>query len=174
MYRYESWTIKKAKCQRIDAFKLCWRRLLRVPWTLKKIKPVNPKGNQLSIFIERTDAKAPIFWSSNVKSQLVGKDPDAGKDWGHEEKGVTEDAMVDGIIDSMGRRLSKLQETVKHRGAWCAAVYGVAKSRTWLSDRPLEEQEIVPQEPQRSHFLVTFSIFMSYRGKGFHSGVLGI
>ena len=53
---------------------------MRVPWTLKKIKPVNPKGNQLSIFIERTDAKAPIFWSSNVKSQLVGKDPDAGKD----------------------------------------------------------------------------------------------
>ena len=80
MYRYESWTIKKAKSQRTDAFKLCWRRFLRVPWTLKKIKPVNPKGNQLSIFIERTDAKAPIFWSSNVKSQLVGKDPDAGKD----------------------------------------------------------------------------------------------
>ena len=98
--------------------------LLRVPWTLKKIKPVNPKGSQLSIFIERTDAKAPIFWPSDVKNQLIGKGPDAGKDWGHEEKGVTEDKTVDGIIDSKGMSLSKLQETVKDRQAWCASVYG--------------------------------------------------
>ena len=81
MYRCESWIIKKAKSQRTDAFKLwCWRRVLKVPWTLKKIKPVNPKGSQLSIFIERTDAKVPIFWPSDVKNQLIGKGPDAGKD----------------------------------------------------------------------------------------------
>ena len=83
MYGCESWTIKKAECQRIDAFELwCWRILLRVPWTARRLKPVNPKGNQSRIFIERTDAEveAPILWSSDAKSRLIGKDPDAGKD----------------------------------------------------------------------------------------------
>ena len=100
MYGYESWIIKKAECQRIDAFELwCWRRLLRVPWTsrrsnqsiLKEIKPVNPKGNQAWIFVGRTDAEAeaPILCPPDAKSWLIGKDPDAGKDWGQEEKGVT-------------------------------------------------------------------------------------
>ena len=97
MYGCESWTIKKAECQRIDAFELwCWRILLRVPWTARRLKPVNPKGNQSRIFIERTDAEveAPILWSSDAKSRLIGKDPDAGKDWRQEEKGKTEDEMV--------------------------------------------------------------------------------
>ena len=79
IYGCESWTIKKAECQRIDAFKLwCWRRLL----SSKKIKPVNPKGNQSRIFIRRIDAEAeaPILWPPNVKIQLIGKDPDTGKD----------------------------------------------------------------------------------------------
>ena len=83
MYDCESWTIKKAECQRIDAFKLwCWRRLFRVPWTARRFKPVNPKGNQPSIFIGRTDAEAeaPILWPPDVKSWLIGKDPDSGKD----------------------------------------------------------------------------------------------
>ena len=95
----ENWTLKKAEHQRIDAFELwCWRRLLRVPWTarrsnqsiLKEIKAVNCKGNQSWIFIGRTDAEAetPIFWPPVVKSQLTGKDPDAGKYWGQEEKEV--------------------------------------------------------------------------------------
>ena len=95
MYGCESWTIKKAECWRIDAFKLwCWRRLLRVG--LKKIKPVNPKGNPPWIFIERTDAEAeaPILWPPDVKSWLIRKDPDAGKDWRQEEKGTTENEMV--------------------------------------------------------------------------------
>ena len=60
----------------------------------KEIKPINPKGSQHWIFIGRTDAEAPILWSSDVKSQLIGKNPDAGKDWGQEEKGATEDEMV--------------------------------------------------------------------------------
>ena len=81
MYGCESWTIKKAECRRIDAFELwCWRRLLRVPWTARN--PVHPKGNPPSIFIGRTDAEAeaPILWPPDVKSRLIGKDPDAGKD----------------------------------------------------------------------------------------------
>ena len=68
-----------------------------------------------------------------MKRQLTGKDPDAEKDWGQEEKGATEDEMVDGITDSMDMSLSRLQEMVKDREAWCATVHGVTKSRTWLS-----------------------------------------
>ena len=97
MYGCESWTIKKAGCQRIDAFKLwCWRRPLRVPCTAKEIKPVNPKGNQPWIFIGRTVAKveAPILWSPDANSWFIGKDLDPGKDYKWEDKGTTEDAMV--------------------------------------------------------------------------------
>ena len=93
MYGCESWTIKKAEYQRIDAFELwCWRSLL----DFKEIKPVNPKGNQSWIFIERTDAEAeaPKLWQPDMKNWLIGKDPDAGKDWRHEEKGTTEDEMA--------------------------------------------------------------------------------
>ena len=83
----------------------------------KEIKPVNPKGNQLWIFIGRKDAEAepPIFWPPNAKSQLIGKDPDAGEDWGQEERGETEDQMLDGIINSTDLSLSKLQEIVKDK-----------------------------------------------------------
>ena len=91
MYGCESWTIKKAECQRIDAFELqCLRRLL----DSKEIKPVNPKGNQPWIFIGRTtaEAEAPILWLPDVKSQLVGKI--AGKDWKQKEKGAAEDEMA--------------------------------------------------------------------------------
>ena len=96
MYGCESWTIKNAECWRIDAFELWyWRRLLRVPW-IAKIKPVNPEGNQSWIFIGRTDAEAetPIIWPPDVRNWLIWKDPDAGKDWGQEEKETTEDEMI--------------------------------------------------------------------------------
>ena len=96
VYGYESWTIKKAECWRTDAFELwCWRRLLRVPWTIKEIKPINSKGNQSWIFIGRTDAEAeiPILGPPDAKNWLTGKDPDAGKDWMQEEE-TTEDEMV--------------------------------------------------------------------------------
>ena len=95
IYRCESWTIKKAERKGIDAFKLwCKRRLLRVSWTARR--STSPKGNQPWIFIGRTDveAKAPILWLLDAKSQLIGKDPDDEKDWSQEEKGMTEDEMV--------------------------------------------------------------------------------
>ena len=96
VYGYESWTIKKAKWWRIDAFEpWCWRRLLSIPWS-KEIQPFHPKGKQSWIFIGKTDAEAetPILWPPDEKSWLIGKDPDAGKDWRQEEKGTTEDEMV--------------------------------------------------------------------------------
>ena len=96
MYGCESWTIKKAEHQKIDAFELwCWRRLLS-PLDCKKIQPVNPKRNQSWKFIGRTNAEAetPILWPPDVKNWLIGKNSDAGKDWRWEEKGMTEDEVV--------------------------------------------------------------------------------
>ena len=95
MYGCESWTIKKAESQRIDAFELWyWRRLLRVP--CKEIQPVHPKGNQSWMFFGRTDTEAetPILWPPDVKSWLIWKDPDSGRDWRQEEKGRTENEMA--------------------------------------------------------------------------------
>ena len=95
LYGCESRTIKKAECWRIDAFKLWCQRSLESPLDSKEIKPVSPKGNQPWIFIGRTVAEAPILWPPDVTSWLIGKDPDAGKDWGQEEKGTTVDEMVE-------------------------------------------------------------------------------
>ena len=88
--------IKKAEHKSTDAFELVLEKSLESPLDGKEIKPVDLKGNQSWIFFGRTDAEAetPIFWSPDTKSQLIEKDPDAGKDWGQEEKGATEGEMV--------------------------------------------------------------------------------
>ena len=98
MYGCESWTIKKAECRRIDAFELwCWRRLLRVPWTARRsnqsiLKEISPECSLEGLMLKlRLQYFGHI--SSLVKSWLIWKDPDAGRDWRQEEKGMTEDEM---------------------------------------------------------------------------------
>ena len=97
MYGCESWTVKKAERRRIDAFELwCWRRLLRVPWTARRSDQSIHKGDQPWVFFGRNDAKAetPVLWPPHAKSWLIGKDSDAGRDWGQEEKRTTEDELA--------------------------------------------------------------------------------
>ena len=95
MYGCESWTIKKAECQRIDAFELwCWRRLLRVSWMARRSNQSILKEINHRYSVEGTHAEAPTLWLPDAKSWLSGKDSDAGKDWRQEEKWGTEDKMA--------------------------------------------------------------------------------
>ena len=146
MYGYESWTIKKAECRRIGVFEVwCWGRLLRVPWTARRSNQSIPVGNQSWIFTGRTDAEAetPVLWPPDAKNWLIGKDPDAGKDWRWEEKGTTEDEMVwwyhllDGHEFEQAPGDGDGQGGLVYYSPWCGKESDMTEQLNWTIIRPL-------------------------------------